>query len=210
MVGTYTMIRSTEEQLRISLENINIQQHSYAITEVLYRNGQDSGLDMQQANSLLLSTQSTIPVLEISLKQARNALSTLLGQATGTIIALLARENDPQIIPVIPVDIPVGFPADMLRRRPDVRQAELLAMAQNALVGLAEADLYPSFSLIGSIGLTAGGPVDDDFDNLFDSDAITYTVIRSTEEQLRISLENINIQQHSYAITEVLYRNGQD
>ena len=176
VVDTYTVIRSTEEQLRISRENIRIQQHSYAITEVLYRNGQDSGLDMQQANSLLLSTQSTIPALEISLKQARNALSTLLGQAPGTVTALLARENDPESIPVIPVDIPVGFPADMLRRRPDVRQAELQAMAQNALVGLAEADLYPSFSLIGSIGLTAGGPVDDDFDNLFDSDAITYTV----------------------------------
>ncbi|RLA45279.1 MAG: transporter [Gammaproteobacteria bacterium] len=176
VVDTYTVIRSTEEQQRISQENIRIQQHSYAITEVLYRNGQDSGLDMQQANSLLLSTQSTIPALEISLKQARNALSTLLGQAPGTVTALLTQEKDPQAIPVIPVDIPVGFPADMLRRRPDVRQAELQAIAQNALVGLAEADLYPSFSLIGSIGLAAGGPVDDDFGDLFDSDAITYTV----------------------------------
>jgi len=176
VVDTYTLIRATEEQLRISRENIVIQERSFAITEVLYRNGQDSGLDMQQANSLLLSTKSTIPALETALKQARNALSILLGQSPGALTTLLAREKDPESIPVIPVDIPVGFPADMLRRRPDVRQAELQALAQNALVGLAEADLYPSFSLIGSIGLTAGGPIDDDFDNLFDSDAITYSI----------------------------------
>ncbi|MEZ0123488.1 MAG: efflux transporter outer membrane subunit [Candidatus Reddybacter sp.] len=176
VVDTYTVIRATEEQLRISRENIDIQERSFAITEVLYRNGQDSGLDMQQAQSLLLSTQSTIPTLEASLKKARNALSILLAQAPATLTTLLARKKDPESIPAIPVDIPVGFPADMLRRRPDVRQAELQAMAQNALVGLAEADLYPSFSLIGSISLSAGGPVDDDFDNLFDSDALTYSI----------------------------------
>ncbi|MBQ0720459.1 MAG: efflux transporter outer membrane subunit [Gammaproteobacteria bacterium] len=173
VVDTYTVIRATEEQLRISKENIGLQQRSYEITEVLYRNGQDSGLDMQQAKSLLLSTQATIPSLTIALKQARNALATLLGQAPGSVNALLASR---QGIPHIPADVSTGFPADMLRRRPDVRQAELLAKAQNARVGLAAADLYPSFSLTGSIGLTAGGPVDDDFDNLFDADALGYSV----------------------------------
>ncbi|MBV1891800.1 MAG: TolC family protein, partial [Gammaproteobacteria bacterium] len=162
--------------LRISRENIDIQERSFAITEVLYRHGQDSGLDMQQAQSLLLSTRSTIPSLEANLKKSRNALSILLGQAPGTLRTLLAKKKDPGSIPVIPVTIAVGVPADMLRRRPDVRQAELQAMAQNALVGFAEADLYPSFSLIGSVGLSAGGPVDDDFDNLFDSDALTYSI----------------------------------
>jgi len=176
VVDIYTVIRATEEQLRISRENITLQKRSYAITEVLYRNGQDSGLDMQQAHSLLLSTQSTIPTLESALKQARNALSVLLGQVPGSVNTLLDREKNPKVIPLIPTDIAVGFPADMLRRRPDVRQAELQAMAQNALVGLAEADLYPSFSLIGSIGLAAGGPIDDDFDNLFDADALTYSI----------------------------------
>ena len=176
VVDTYAVIRATETQLNISRENIRLQEKSYAITEVLYSNGQDSGLDMQQANSLLLSTQSTIPALEISLKKARNALSILLGQAPGSMVALLAGNKNSEAIPTIPADISVGFPADMLRRRPDVRQAELQAMAQNALVGLAEADLYPSFSLMGSIGLSAGGLVDDNSNNLFDSYALTYSV----------------------------------
>jgi outer membrane protein TolC len=64
----------------------------------------------------------------------------------------------------------------MLRNRPDVRAAEYLAAAQNALVGLAEADLYPSFSLTGSIGVSAGGPGDSDFGDLFSADALTFSV----------------------------------
>jgi outer membrane protein TolC len=64
----------------------------------------------------------------------------------------------------------------MLRRRPDVRQAEMLAMSQNALVGMAEANLYPSFSLAGSIGLAAGGPGDSNFGDLFSADALTYSI----------------------------------
>jgi outer membrane protein TolC len=63
----------------------------------------------------------------------------------------------------------------MLRRRPDVRQAEMLAMAQNAQVGVAQANLYPRFSLIGSIGFVSGGPGDSNFGDLFDSDSFTYS-----------------------------------
>jgi NodT family efflux transporter outer membrane factor (OMF) lipoprotein len=173
VVDTYAVIRTTEEQLRIAHENVKIQQRSYDIAEVLYRNGSDSELDMQQANTLLLATEATIPGLEASLRQARNALSTLLGQPPGSVAERLAQG---QGIPVLPQTIEVGLPADMLRRRPDVRQAELLAMAQNALVGLAEADLYPSFSLAGSIGLSAGGPGDSNFGDLFSSDALALSI----------------------------------
>ena len=173
VVATYAAIRSLEEQLRISQENVAIQERSYKIAEVLYENGADSELDMQQANTLLLSTKATIPALEIGLAKARNALSILLGQPPGSVKPVLAGGSG---IPAVPSDIAIGLPADMLRRRPDVRQAELLAMAANALVGLAEADLYPSFSLTGSIGVAAGGPGDSDFGDLFDSDAISWSV----------------------------------
>ena len=173
VVDTYSVIRSTEEQVRIAHENLKIQRRSYDIAEVLFRNGADSELDMQQARTLLLATEATIPALEASLRQGRNALATLLGQTPGSVDAILARG---QGIPALPADITVGFPADMLRRRPDLRQAELLAMSQNALVGLAEADLYPSFSLTGSIGLAAGGPGGSDFGDLFSSDALSLAV----------------------------------
>jgi len=173
VVDTYTVIRATQEQLRIARENVVLQQRSYDIAEVLFENGSDSELDMQQANTLLLATKATIPALEVTYKQARNALSTLLGLRPGAVDTMLI---DAQSIPAIPNPISIGFPAAMLRRRPDVRQAELQAMSQNALVGFAEADLYPSFSLAGSIGLVAGNPGDSDFGDLFDTDALTFSI----------------------------------
>ncbi len=173
VVAAYTSVRTLEEQLRIAQENLRLQQRSFDIAEVLFRNGQDSELDMQQAQTLLLATEATIPELESNLRQARNALSLLLGALPGSVTERLAAG---QGIPVLPDRLAVGYPADMLRRRPDLRQAEMTALALNAQVGLAEADLYPSFSLTGSIGLAAGGPGDSDFGDLFDSDALTWSV----------------------------------
>ncbi len=173
VVDLYAIIRTTEMQLRIAQDNVAIQQRSYDIAKVLFQNGADSELDMQQANTLLLSTQASIPGLETALVQARNALSTLLGLAPGTIKAVLAEGSG---LPNVPENLAMGIPADMLRRRPDVRQAEYLAMAQNALVGLAKADLYPSFSLNGSIGVASNTAGDADFGDLFSADAITWSV----------------------------------
>jgi NodT family efflux transporter outer membrane factor (OMF) lipoprotein len=173
VVDLYAIIRTTEQQLRIANDNVAIQQRSYEIARVLFENGADSELDMQQANTLLLSTQASIPGLETALAQARNALSTLLGQAPGTVKSILAEGSG---LPVVPEDVAMGIPADMLRRRPDVRQAEYLAMAQNALVGLAKADLYPSFTLSGSIGVASNTAGDADFGDLFSSDAITWSI----------------------------------
>lgn len=124
---------------------------------------------MQQARTLLLSTQATIPSLEASLRQARNALSLLLGEPPGGVEAVLAGGSG---LPVVPDRLGVGLPADMLRGRPDVRQAELLAMAQNAAVGLATADLYPSFQLTGTLSANAGGPGGSSFDEIFDAGAL--------------------------------------
>lgn len=173
VVDLYTVIRTTEMQLDISRANIDIQQRSYDIAEVLYKNGANSELDMQQANTLLLSTLATIPSLEVALAQARNALSTLVNQAPGTVREILEKGAG---IPKIPDQVAVGIPADMLRRRPDVRAAEYQAMAQNALVGLAKADLYPSFSLTGSIGVSSNTLGDADFGDLFSSDALVWSI----------------------------------
>jgi NodT family efflux transporter outer membrane factor (OMF) lipoprotein len=171
VVDAYTVIRTAEGQLRISRENVVLQERSYDIARVLFENGADSELDMQQANTLLLATRASIPTLEAAVIQASNALSTLLGLPPGRVRELIDAQTG---IPAVPAEIAIGVPADMLRRRPDVREAEALALAQNALVGLAEADLYPSFSLIGSIGVSAGGPGDSDFGDLFDADAIEF------------------------------------
>lgn len=177
--SAYLAIRTIEEQLRITQENVAIQQRSFEIVNVQYENGSTSELDVLQARTLLMSTRSTIPALQIQLHQAKHALSTLLGMPPGDLTDLLTGEAP---IPRVPEKLAIGLPADLLRRRPDVRQAEYNAMAQNARVGLASANLYPSFSLSGSVGLTAAGNTEttrtgnDGIGQLFDADSLTYSV----------------------------------
>ena len=177
--GTYVAIRTLEEQLRITRENIAIQQRSFDIVNVQFENGSTSELDVLQARTLLMSTRATIPELETQLQQAKNALGILLGRPPSDLGGLL--QSRP-VIPLVPESLAVGLPADLLRRRPDVRQAEYLAMAQNARVGLAQANLYPSFSLSGSLGLTAAGNTDttqtgnSGIGELFNADSLTYAI----------------------------------
>jgi outer membrane protein TolC len=104
-------------------------------------------------------------------------MSTLLGQPTGAVQAILDGSKG---IPTAPVEVAVGVPNELLRRRPDIRSAELFAAAQCARIGIAKADLYPSFSLVGEIGLQSssqGGMQSNGahFDNLMDEDSVFYS-----------------------------------
>ncbi len=149
----YVVIRTFEERLAIARQNVEVQKRSLNIADVRFRNGATTELDVQQAKTLLFNTQSAIPSLEASLRQAENALSVLLGRPPGYLRKLLGPEDG--IIPTPPPQVAVGIPADLLRRRPDVRGAELQAAAQSALIGVAKADFYPSVALLGTLGLAA-------------------------------------------------------
>ena len=134
--------------------------------------GATSELDVTQATALLESTRATIPKLEGSLQQSENALSTLLGQPTGAVQAML---TGPKEIPTAPMQVAVSIPAEMLRRRPDIRSAEMFAAAQSARIGIAKAELYPSFTLLGSIGLQTSSNISNRSNgSLFDSNSLTY------------------------------------
>jgi len=172
VVDTYNLIRITEERLRIARQNIELQQRSFEITSVLFEYGDASELDMRQAQRQLLSTQSTIPAFDATLQLFKNALNTLLGQPVGVIDELLERGEAGILL--VPENIAVGVPADLLRRRPDLRQAEYQAMAQNARVGVAAADLYPRLTLAGSIGAKAGFPDGTEAEDIFDASSITF------------------------------------
>ena len=174
---TYAAIRTFEVLIDQAQENARIQKEGLGIARSRFRNGATSELDVTQAVTLLESTLASIPQLQISLWQAQNALSTLLGQPTGAIQALLER---PRGIPTAPAEVAVSVPAEMLRRRPDIRSAEFSAAAQCARIGIAEADLYPSFYLFGEIGFqtsSQGGAQSRNaqFDDLFDSSSMFYS-----------------------------------
>jgi NodT family efflux transporter outer membrane factor (OMF) lipoprotein len=149
---TYVTIRTLEVLIDYARENVSVQEQALDIAQSRFRNGATSELDPTQAATLLASTRASIPKQQVLLEQARNALSTLLGQPTGALDTVLA---GPKGIPKTPAKVAVGVPAEMLRRRPDIRSAELLAAAQCARIGVAKADLYPSFSLAGIVGLDA-------------------------------------------------------
>ena len=171
----YALIRSTEEQLKLARESYAIQERSYEIAEILYRNGSNSELDALQARTQLLATAAVIPNLELALQQFKNALATLLGRNPGNVDNLLKGQG---VLPDLPESMAVGIPANMLRQRPDVRRAELQALAQNALVGVAQADLYPSFTLTGNLGFTTaeGTSGSSGVENLFESDSVAYSI----------------------------------
>jgi NodT family efflux transporter outer membrane factor (OMF) lipoprotein len=167
---TYAAIRTIEVLIELANENVRIQEQGLQIADSRYRNGATSELDVTQATTLLESTRATVPDLQARLQRARNALATLLGQTTGSIDTLLA---GPKQIPKAPAKVAVGVPAEILRRRPDIRSAEFYAAAQCARVGIAKADLYPSFVLIGTIGLRSSN-IGGDFRNLFAADSLYY------------------------------------
>jgi NodT family efflux transporter outer membrane factor (OMF) lipoprotein len=145
----YVLIRTIEERLRIARENVEIQKESLRIAQVRFQGGATSERDVQQALTLLYNTQSTIPQLETALRQTQNALSILLGLPPSQLADLLAGGSG---IPAAPLEVAIGIPADLLRRRPDVVNAELQAAAQSALIGVAKAELFPAFSLNGTFG----------------------------------------------------------
>jgi NodT family efflux transporter outer membrane factor (OMF) lipoprotein len=162
--SAYVVIRTLEQRLEFARSNVEIQQRGLEIAEARFKGGESSELDVQQARSFLRNTQSTIPVLGISIRQAQNGLSVLLGIPPSDLSALI---KSPGSIPGAPSEIAVGIPADLLRRRPDIRLAEFQAAAQGALIGVAQADLYPHFAVGGSIGFAVGNS-----NGLFNGDSL--------------------------------------
>lgn len=149
----YVELRSYQSQVATTEKNLQLQQETYELTKWRYEAGLDDELAVQQARSNLESTRSKLPALRSSLEESKNRIAVLLGKHPGT----LHEELDARApVPVVSPEIAVGIPADMLRRRPDVRKAERELAAQTARIGVATADLYPKFRLPGSIGLKSG------------------------------------------------------
>ncbi|MGH7790286.1 MAG: efflux transporter outer membrane subunit [Candidatus Binatia bacterium] len=152
VAATYVQIRAIEELLVLARENVHLQRDGLNIATVRYEAGGTSDLDVQQATTLLEDTEADIPALEIRLRQSLNSLSVLLGLPPSDLTDILSRSAG---IPAPPPSVAVGIPSELLRRRPDVRLAERQLAAQSARIGVAKADLFPRFTLAGSVGLNA-------------------------------------------------------
>lgn len=146
----YVEVRTFQTALTVTESNITSQEKTYELNCSRYQAGIINELAVQQSLYSLEQARSLIPALQTGLEAAKNRLAVLLGEKPGAVHHELA-ERKP--IPVPPITVAVGVPAEAMRRRPDIRRAERNLAAQTARVGVATADLYPKFHLIGSIGL---------------------------------------------------------
>ena len=231
---SYVDLRTAEQRLQYAAKNVVIQVGSLKLADLKYDNGRGivTRLDVTQAQSSLSQTQATIPPLEATRRQAANQLCTLLGMPPGSLDETL---DDPQVtkaleemsavlkkpdlkevqairaravekvIPAAPPDVAVGIPADLLRRRPDVLRAECEVAAQSAQIGIAAAELYPHFSITGTIFLDAA-----EFKDLFDSGSVAGSVGPSFRWNIlnygRL-INNVRVQDARFEQLAVQYQN---
>ena len=164
VANTYLGIRTLQQRIQVAQDNLGTQQESLRIARVQFEAGETSQLDVQQAETQLAQTKAQIPGLRNSLRTSKDSLAVLLGTTPDAIDSLI---GDNPALPVAPAQVDTGMPKDLLRRRPDVRQAELAAAAQSAAIGVAKANLYPSFSLTGSFGYVGTSLRGQSVSNLF-------------------------------------------
>ena len=148
IANDYLSLRTTQLLIAIARSAVERQRQMLRIVEARSRAGFVTQLDVNQQRAELASTAAQLPALESQERGMQHALAVLLGQQPDTLIEELA-VTDAQL-PSVPQMLPAGLPSDLLRRRPDVRSAERQLAAATAKVGVATADLYPKFNLIGA------------------------------------------------------------
>jgi NodT family efflux transporter outer membrane factor (OMF) lipoprotein len=167
VAGTYLALRFTDERTRIALSDLARLQQTLHLLEVRAGGGLSSQLDVRQQEAEVAKTAAGIPRLEAQARAQAHALAVLLGESPEEFRLDLPADT----VPPAPQAVPVGLPSELLRRRPDIRQAERTLAAATALIGVAVADLYPQFSLTASPALASRA-----LHNLVSSDSIGYAL----------------------------------
>jgi len=152
LVDAYGSLRGAQLREQIARDNLKNQQKSRAITEQLREAGIGSQLDVLRSDARLAGTEASLPQLQAEQIRAENRIATLLGKRPEQLHIDLSAKA----LPAIAKALPIGDPAELLRRRPDIRAAERQLAAATANIGVATADLFPRVSLSGFLGFTAG------------------------------------------------------
>lgn len=162
IAAQYLSLRGDQRQLELLRESVALQERTLSIVRTRFETGLAPELDLQRATSSVESLRAQIPPLEERLQNSRNRLAVMTGQFPGAYEELLSPQSE---IPRYQARIPDLLPLDVLNARPDVRQSEANLKAAIALIGVAEADFYPSFDLAGSISFgsasVSSGPASD-------------------------------------------------
>ena len=161
----YFQLLDYDQRLEIARRTWKTRTESLWIVDQRFQKGTVPEIDLNQAQQQEAIAATAIPVYERYVARTENYLSILLGQNPR---ALERGRLDEQ---VVPPDIPVGIPSELIQRRPDLVEAEQLFYAETARIGVAQAMRFPSFSITGSMGLASS-----DLSNLLSGDALMYSV----------------------------------
>lgn len=206
----YLQLRAYQERLTLARKNVALQTETLRIIALREQKGLVTDLDVQQATTNLGATESLIPVLDAGHRRAEHRLSVLMGQPPQRLTEMLGPEGS---IPVPPQEVVVGIPAELLRRRPDVRRAERQAAAQSARIGMAQAEFYPHIAITGSIGLEA-----EHASQLFDSaslvgaigPAFRWNILNYGRIRNNVRAEDAKFQQALFSYQEVVLRANEE
>lgn len=201
VAATYVRYRTSQERLSAARRNVELQEKNVNVTKARFAAGAVSQRDVEMAMQVLAQTRALVPTIEFSLRQANNELCILLGKPVTDLTERLGANGR---VPDAPAEVAIGAPADLMRRRPDIRSAERQLAAQSARIGIAESDLLPHLSLSGGLGVEAARS-----SSLFDSGSLTSFVGPSFRWDLfnyGKFENNITAQEERYKQLEFRYR----
>jgi multidrug efflux system outer membrane protein len=150
LARNYVELRGGQRRREIAVRDSSLQAEAVSLTRARFQSGVTNELDVTRAAALLAGTEAAVPPLDTAVRKSMYAIAVLLDRHPGELVA----ELSPALpVPPVPPEIPIGLPSDLLRRRPDVRQAERQLAAETARIGVAEAEWFPKFSLTGDVGV---------------------------------------------------------
>ncbi len=167
VAANYIIMRTLERQIYLTEQNVKLQMQTLVLADARFQGGTATDLDVEQARTVMKATEAQIPPLRISMRQANNQLCILMGMPPEDLEKKIGKGE----IPTAPPQVVAGIPADLLRRRPDVRAAERTAAAQAAQIGVAESQFYPHISILGTLDYSS-----QKFDNLLSPGSLSGTV----------------------------------
>ena len=165
----YMQLRTYEEEIRVAKQHIESQKEVCKITEARFNADLGNMLDVTQARVVLYETEATLPTLEADVRTMKNSLALLVAEYPGKLDEILDTNNES--LPVYQQTVDLGVPADIIRRRPDIVEAEMELAEYAAAVGVAKKDFLPVLSITGDIGTSAHSGK-----NLFSKNSLTYSI----------------------------------
>lgn len=203
VAASYIAYRTLQQRLLIAQENLAIQGQTVQLVQARLRAGLVRDLDLAQAQSNYHTTAAQIPPLEEQMQITLNKLAVLLGHPPDQRLWNIIGRGP---LPALPGDLGIGVPAELLRRRPDIRQAEFETLAAGARIGIARADLYPQLSLKGTLTLDSR-----QVNNWFTGSSIAYSfgpAVRWDVLNFGRLRANVRVQEQRYQQTLVRYQNA--